>query len=127
MPDLISLSKTFNNLGVALRKARRYDQSIKVLEKASAAHPYDPNIVRNLAVAYRGAERYQEAIPAYLQAIELGKSEPDLLFDLAACYEKLGNTEMAIATYERYIRDTKKTDPEAAKRARGTIDRLSKK
>jgi tetratricopeptide (TPR) repeat protein len=117
-----------NNLGVALRKARRYDEAIKAQEQAIAARPYDPELARNLAISYRGAERYKEAIPVYIKAIELGDGgPPDLLFDLASCYEKLGNTEMAIATFKRYIAAVEKSDPEAARRAQNAVENLEKK
>ncbi|TNF61666.1 MAG: tetratricopeptide repeat protein [Deltaproteobacteria bacterium] len=117
-----------NNLGVALRKARRYDEAIKAHEQAMAADPYDPDVSRNLAIAYRGAKRYKEAIPIYIKSIELGDGgPPDLLFDLASCYEKVGNTQMAIATFERYIAATKKSDPEAAQRAQRAVENLKKR
>ena len=120
--------RLLNNLGVALRKARRYDEAIKAHEQAIAADPYDPDVARNLAISLRGAERYKEAIPIYIKAIELGDGgPPDLLFDLAACYEKVGNTKMAIATFERYIKATKRSDPEAAQRAQRAVDNLKKR
>ncbi len=90
-----------------------------------AADPYDVEIARNLAIAYRGAKRYKDAIPIYIKALELGDGgPPGLLFDLASCHEKLGQTEMAIATFERYIKATEKSDPEAAERARHAIQNL---
>ena len=114
-----------NNLGVALRKARRYDEAIQAHEKAIAGDPYNPAIARNLAISLRGAKRYKEAIPIYIKAIELGGGGPaDLLFDLASCYEKVGNTKMAISTFERYIKATKGSDPEAAQRAQHAVDNL---
>jgi Flp pilus assembly protein TadD len=120
--------KLLNNLGVALRKARRYDESIQAHEQAIAADPYDPEIARNLAIAYRGAKRYKEAIPIYIKAIELGDGgPPDLLFDLASCYEKVGNTDMAIATFNRYIKATEKSDPEGAQRAQRAVENLKKR
>jgi tetratricopeptide (TPR) repeat protein len=117
-----------NNLGVALRKAQRYDEAVQALEKAIARDPYDPEVARNLAIAYRGAKRYKDAIPIYIKALELGDGGPPaLLFDLASCYEKVRNTEKAIATFERYIEATKKSDPEAARRAQHAVDNLRKK
>jgi len=117
-----------NNLGVALRKARRYDEAIKAHEKAMAGDPYDPDVARNLAISLRGAKRYKEAIPIYIKAIELGEGGPaDLLFDLASCYEKVGNTQMAIATFERYIKVIENTDPAAATRAQRAVDNLGKR
>jgi hypothetical protein len=49
------------------------------------------------------------------------------LFDLASCYEKVGNTKMAIATFERYIKATEKSEPEAAQRAQRAVDNLKKR
>jgi Flp pilus assembly protein TadD len=117
-----------NNLGVALRKARRYDDAIKAHERAVDADPYDPASARNLAIAYRGGGHYAKAIPIYIKAIELGDGgPPDLLFDLASCYEKTGNTELAIDTFEAYIRAVKKSDPAAAERAKRAVANLEKK
>ena len=114
-----------NNLGVALRKARRYDEAIKAHETALEMDPYDAEISRNLAISLRGAKRYKEAIPIYIKALGLGDGgPPDLLFDLASCYERVGNTKMAIDTFERYIRATKKNDPTAAARAQNAVDAL---
>ena len=121
-PDLV------NNLGVALRKARRYDEAIKAHERAVDADPYDPASARNLAIAYRGAGRYKKAIPIYIKAFELGdRGPPDLLFDLASCYEKVGNTDMAIDTFEAYIRAVKTSDPDAAERAKRALANLKAK
>ena len=117
-----------NNLGVALRKARRYDEAIAALELAVKAEPYDANMARNLAVAYRGAQRFEEAIPIYIKALELGDGgPPDLLFDLASCYEKNGQTDLAISTFERYIRAIKKSDTDGAARAQRAVDNLKKR
>jgi tetratricopeptide (TPR) repeat protein len=117
-----------NNLGVALRKARRYDEAIKAHERAVDVDPYDPRSARDLAIAYRGAERYKEAIPVYIKAIDFGDGgPPDLLFDLASCYEKVGNTEMAIASFERYIHAVEKSDPGAAESARRAVANLKKR
>jgi tetratricopeptide (TPR) repeat protein len=114
-----------NNLGVALRKARRYDEAIRAHEEAVRIDPTEPVLARNLAIAHRGAGRYEEAIPAYVKALELGNGgPPDLLFDLATCHEKVGNTETAIATFQRYIAAVKKSDPAGAERAERAVKNL---
>lgn len=117
-----------NNLGVALRKARRYDEAISAHEKAFDANPHDPSLARNLAIAYRGAGQYKRAIPVYIKALELGDGgPPELLFDLATCYEKVGDSEKAIAAFRRYIDAVKDQDPAAAQRAEKAIKNLQKK
>ena len=120
--------RLLNNLGVALRKARRYDEAIQALEQALAVDPYDAEVARNLAIAYRAAQRCKEAIPVYVKALALGDGGPsDLLFDLASCYEKVGDTEMAIATFQRYIEAAEKSDPGAADRARRAVENLQRR
>ena len=49
------------------------------------------------------------------------------MFDLASCYEKTGNTQLAIETFEAYIKAVKKNDPAAAERAKNAIANLEKK
>ena len=107
---------------------KKYDEAIKAHQRAVDADPYDPAFARDLAIAYRGAGRYKQAIPIYIKALELGDGgPPDLLFDLASCYEKVGNTEMAIKTFERYIRAVKKSDPDSADRAERAVENIKKR
>lgn len=81
----------------------------------------------NLAVALRASERCEDAVPHYRKALDLGRNDEGVLFDLAICYEQVGEYEAAIRTYERYIEKVEGSDPEAAQRARDTIDRLRRR
>ncbi|MCA9612285.1 MAG: tetratricopeptide repeat protein, partial [Myxococcales bacterium] len=78
----------------------------------------------NLAIALRASNRHDEAIPHYERALALGRRGEGLLFDLAVSYEQVGQYQLAIETYERFVRDVQSRDPAAAQRARDSMQRL---
>ena len=119
-------SQLLNNLAVAYRRERMNEQAIVLLTQAleNTANENNHEIHLNLAITLRASERYDEAIPHYVRALALGARGEGVLFDLAVSYEQVGQYELAIETYERFVREIASRDPAAAQRARDTIDRL---
>jgi Flp pilus assembly protein TadD len=116
-PDLL------NNLGVALRQERRYEEAIVHLQHALELRD-DVEQHRNLAITLRGAERYKDAIPHYEAVLKKDPNDIGALYDLANCYEKLGDNPNAVQTYKRYVSAARAKDPAAAQRGEERIKAL---
>src|SRR4029077_2524855 len=62
---------SYSNLGTAYFYLKRYDDSVKMFEKAVEMSPNDVVITGNLADAYRWSGRKEEALTTYDKAIVL--------------------------------------------------------
>jgi tetratricopeptide (TPR) repeat protein len=113
-----------NNLGVALRRERRYEESIAYLQHAMELQPANIELRRNLAISLRGLERYKDAIEHYEAVLAKQPNDEGMLYDLANCHEKLGDNANAIKTYKRYVQVVRAKDPAAAERADQRIKAL---
>jgi superkiller protein 3 len=101
----------FNNLGVNLAKIRRYDEAIKVLQRAIEIDPRFRSAYINLCNVYDMADRPEEALEALRKAVELSPFSPaergkecELLLlvernqESVNCYTNLGKTAPLDAT-----------------------------
>jgi tetratricopeptide (TPR) repeat protein len=105
---------SYSNLGTAYFYLKRYDDSVKMFEKAVEMSPNDVLIVGNLADAYRWSERKQEAMTTYDKAIALSyknlQVDPRSASDmeqLSLCYAKKGDSGHAL----EFIRHARSIEP----------------
>ena len=92
-------------LGMALRYAGRFEESIANIETALRLSPLRPlNMINNLAWAHTGKKQYDKAILLWNETLE---RNPDYLFayqGLTAAYELSGNHEKALWAAENVMR-----------------------
>jgi adenylate cyclase len=92
-------------LGMALRYAGRFEESIVNLETALRLSPLRPlNMMNNLAWAHTGKRQYDKAILLWSETLE---RNPDYLFayqGLTAAYELSGNHDRALWAAENVMR-----------------------
>ena len=105
----------YADIGTADFFLKRYDDSIKMFEKAVELSPQDETLMGNLADAYRAAGRKDQATATYDKAIQLAfrqlQVNPKLApvtGDLALYYAKKGDGEHAL----EYIKQARSLDHE---------------
>lgn len=79
--------------GIALYKAERYDEAIKVLEEACARLPLNAELVNALGLAYFEKKAYKPAAERFKNAVELDPDRDSFRFNLGLAY--LGNKNRA--------------------------------
>ena len=73
--------------------------------------------------AYYEQGRYAEAIKEFEQAYDLTKRAA-LLYNIAQAHERMGNLEQAVASYEKYLSESKKKEPAIVKKVENLRQRL---
>jgi tetratricopeptide (TPR) repeat protein len=106
---------TYSDVGTADFFLKRYDDSIKMFEKAVELSPQDEQLMGNLADAYRAAGRKDQATSTYDKAIQLAFRQLQVnpkssatTGDLALYYAKKGDGAHAL----EYIRQARSLDRE---------------
>ena len=94
---------TYSNLGTAFFWLKRYDDSVKMYEKATQMTPNDEALFGNLGDAYRWSGHSEQAGIAYDKAISLAFQQlqvnpraADVMGDLALYYAKKGDAHNAL-------------------------------
>ncbi|QYJ03732.1 hypothetical protein KUV85_15605 [Nocardioides panacisoli] len=101
--DLVRAAPTSRHLVVlakALQRARRYDESLAVFERASRLDPSSVPLHANRAALLKATYRFDEAILAYEQAVGLSE-RPDLLTKLGQLLAYVGREDEAMETFAR--------------------------
>ena len=105
---------TCSNLGTAYFFLKRYDEAVKMFEKAVALSPKDELLAGNLADAYRWSGHQREAVATYDKAIQLAYQQlqvnprsASVTGELAIFYAKKGDTQQGM----QYIRQARALDP----------------
>ncbi len=96
-------SATYSNLGTAYFWLRRYDESVKMYEKATEMTPNNEELFGNLGDAYRWSGHSEQAAAAYGKAIALAFQElqvnprsASIMGDLGLLYAKKGDATNAL-------------------------------
>ena len=94
---------TYSNLGTAYFWLKRYDESVKMYEKATEMTPNDEQLFGNLGDAYRWSGHSEQAATAYSKAISLAFQELQVnprsaatMGDLGLLYAKRGDAANAL-------------------------------
>jgi serine/threonine protein kinase/Flp pilus assembly protein TadD len=106
---------TYSNLGTAYFFLKRYDESVKMYEKAVEMVPHDEILVGNLGDAYRWSGHSDKATAAYGKAISLAFQQLQVdprsaivMGDLALYYAKKGDEPNAL----QYITQARAISPD---------------
>ena len=104
----------YSNLGTAQFFLKRYDESVKMFEKAEEMDPNDPDIAGNLADAYRWSGQpekaqstYAKAIALSYKALQVNPRDANAMCSLGVYYAKKGDTTQAL----QFIRRARAIDP----------------
>jgi len=96
-------SATYSNLGTAYFWLKRYDESVKMYEKATEMTPNNEELFGNLGDAYRWSGHSDQATAAYGKAIALAFQElrvnprsSSIMGDLGLLYAKKGDAANAV-------------------------------
>jgi len=73
--------------------------AVALLERGTAAHPQDANLVKNLGLALRAAGRHEEALQAFTTAAALKPDFTVAMLNSGALLEELGRHEEALHAY----------------------------
>ena len=113
-----SNSFALSNLGLIYYSESRFDDSVRMFERAVQINDDDDSMWGNLAFAYEAAGDPERAEQALRRAIELGeyrlRTEPDnirLLCELAGYFATLGERQEGIEVLQRAVA-TGTTDPQ---------------
>lgn len=89
----------YNDLGVGLMLAGRYDEAIQELQKAIVIDSDNPSYLYNLGNAYAENEEFEYAIKYYHDVLEINPDHIPTLNNLADCYEARGMKEKAFEIF----------------------------
>jgi tetratricopeptide (TPR) repeat protein len=108
-------SPTYSNLGTAYFWLKRYDESVKMYEKATEMTPNNEELFGNLGDAYRWSGHSDQATAAYGKAISLAFQElqvnprsASIMGDLGLLYAKKGEAANAL----QYIHQARAISPD---------------
>ncbi len=108
-------SPTYSNLGTAYFWLKRYDESVKMYEKATEMTPNNEELFGNLGDAYRWSGHSDQATAAYGKAISLAFQElqvnprsASIMGDLGLLYAKKGDATNAL----QYIHQARAISPD---------------
>ena len=104
---------TYSNLGTCYFFLRRYDESVKMYQKAVEMSPNDESMIGNLGDAYRWSGHSDQAAAAYdkgislaFQQLQVNPKSAGTMGDLALYYAKKGNAANAL----QYIQQARAID-----------------
>lgn len=103
-PAIRPLALSWNNLGLAHDRMKRYEESIKDLRQALRVDPDYSEAWYNLGTVYNHLGRYQDSIAAYQQCLKLNPNDAEAWNNLGAMYGMTGNHREAIAAFETATR-----------------------
>jgi tetratricopeptide (TPR) repeat protein len=91
------------NLGLALKKLGRPDESKAALLKALELNPESYSVNREVGENLAKAGDYAAARPYYQKAVELSPDDPDAHYNLGVCLTNQGESEAALASFQKAI------------------------
>ena len=108
-------SPTYSNLGTAYFWLRRYDESVKMYEKATEMTPNNEELFGNLGDAYRwsghsdqATAAYSKAIPLAFQELRVNPRSASIMGDLGLLYAKKRDAANAL----QYTQQARAISPE---------------
>lgn len=93
----------WNNLGVALRAARRLHAAVACYHHALALRPDHAATYSNLGNALRELGEIEESLAAHRKAVALAPNVPDAVYNLGLALRDLAQNDDAIACFDRML------------------------
>lgn len=93
----------WNNLGLALDEAERYEEAIKAYTQGNQVNPGNYDSYHNLGVALYKTKKYPESIQAFTQAAANKPSEAEIYWNRAMGYRQTGDYASAISDYNKIL------------------------
>jgi len=94
----------YNNLGLELARAGRWEEAIADYERALAIDPSLSTVHNDLGSALVGEGRLAPAVDQFREALRLRPRYPEAIYNLGAVLQADGQNEAAIAEFYRAVR-----------------------
>jgi tetratricopeptide (TPR) repeat protein len=88
------------SLGTTLQQQQRYEEALKVFDKAVQLKPDDAELWRQLGDILVQLARFDQALPIYQQVLKLNPRHPDALYKSGALLNQFGRYQEAIASLD---------------------------
>ncbi|HXT68318.1 MAG TPA: tetratricopeptide repeat protein [Vicinamibacterales bacterium] len=98
-----NLPQAHNNLGTALMRLGRLDESHAAYLQALRFKPDDPDVRANLALLLDRMGRYEEALPHAREAVRLNARHPGAQTTLGNLLQSLGRFDEAVTAYRAAV------------------------
>ena len=102
----------YGNLAAICGMEGRFDELIKLLNKALEIQPNYPSAHNNLGTALKQQGNIKAAINSYNKALELKPNYPDAHYNLGNIFREQGNLHAAISSYNKVL-ELKPNHPDA--------------
>jgi tetratricopeptide (TPR) repeat protein len=89
------------SLGATLQQQGRYEEALKVFDKAIQLSPDDAELWRQIGDILLQQERYDQALLGYQHALKLNPDHPDALYKSGVILDRFGRYEEALAHLDR--------------------------
>ena len=89
------------SLGTTLQQQGRYEEALKVFDKAIQLSPDDAELWRQMGDILVQQQRYDQALPSYQHALKLNPDHPDALYKSGALLDQFGRYAEAIVHLDR--------------------------
>ncbi len=93
----------WNNLGVALRRTKRFDASLVAYRRAAELRPGNAGLWSNMGNCLREMMRFEEAAAAHAKALELNASIKSHPFNAGLVYRDTNRFEQAIRHFDEAL------------------------
>jgi tetratricopeptide (TPR) repeat protein len=93
----------WNNYGIGLLDAQRYESSVQAFERVAALRPDYADAYTNMAIVEIAWERYNDAKPNLAKALTLLPGDPRALYYRALVERNAGQVKEAIADFEAVL------------------------
>lgn len=104
------ISQTSVQDAVALIEHQQYDDALKLLNKALAEDPNNPDAYYYRATVYDAKTNYLLAINDYKKSLKFNPNQPVTNYLIAIDYENLKDIKSALEYYQRFLKDYDKDD-----------------
>jgi tetratricopeptide (TPR) repeat protein len=91
-----NLAQAWNNLGITLQEAGKFEESLVCLERAAALAPGNAEILNNLGNTHARLGQLDQAWGHYMQALDLNPAYAEAHSNLASVLHALGRAEEAL-------------------------------
>lgn len=96
-----TLGAYFNNVGMAMFRARRVDDALFYLEQSAALNPKALDALNNLANIYSEEKNYDRAVDLYQKALETDPNNWQTYFNLGIALAEAKREEEAITAFKQ--------------------------
>jgi tetratricopeptide (TPR) repeat protein len=106
------------SLGTTLQEQGRYEEALKVFDKAIQLSPDNAELWRQMGDILVQQERHDQALLSYQHALKLNPDHPDALYKSGAILDRFGRYEEALADLDRSDKALPNQAPTLQARAR---------